>query len=528
MALLRNLYPRAFGSRPSLSEATIKKARISFFKAAGKNFIFLQVLFLGLFCYIFGSLFRQAGHIHNLKIVFVDYDGGEIGEAVRAAYSSLHGPNFPTLVEQTPSQLPSSRDIFHEVCDITYWGAIYITQGASTRLRDALTSPSPYNASDTITYIWNEARYAAVVDATISLPIQQLSNAARIAYTRSLAPTTAPLNLTLLANPWSLQSHDIQPTPQGSRAIYNTIVLILILIQEFFYLATVNGLFSQFRLYTRIPARRIILVRAATSLAYTLCGSLCVAGAIWAFRAGWAVGAGQFALTWMALWLFAHVNFLTLDVFTVWLPHPFVPMALVAWIIVNVTSVMLPLELSAGFYRVGYAIPAHAVFNTMLDVWSRGCNPTLRYSLPTLFAWEVVAFALSALGVLRRCHCAMLGEERQAREFKERVDAAVAFELAREAKERERHQEGKSEEKGTGLEGSASNETETARGEDEEDIREELAEVMERLTTRQRREQQEDTVSFGPAFALPFGRPASGDDEERHSGQGVGTGENAA
>ncbi|KAK0741541.1 hypothetical protein B0T18DRAFT_432634 [Schizothecium vesticola] len=527
MALLKNIYPKAYGSRPPLSEATLRKARISFFQAAGKNFIFLQVLFLGLFCYIFGSLFRQAGHTHNLKIVFVDYDGGEIGQAVRAAYSSLHGANFPTLVEQTPSQLPSSRAIFHEVCDITYWGALYITQGASSRLRDALTSSSPYNASDTMAYIWNEARYAAVVDAAVSLPIQQLSNAARIAYTRSLATTTSTaLNLTLLANPWSLQSQDIQPTPQGSRAIYNTIALILVLIQEFFYLATINGLLGQFRLYTRIPAWRIILVRGATSLAYTFCGSLCVAGAIWAFRAGWDVGAGQFFLTWMVLWLFAHVNFLTLDVFTVWLPHPFVPMALIAWIIINVTSVILPLELSAAFYRVGYAMPAHTVFNTMLDIWSRGCNPTLRYSLPTLFAWEVATFGLSALGVLRRCHCAVLGEERQAREFKERVDAAVAFEMAREAKEKGRQQDGKSEEKEADLEGSASSVTGTARGEDDsEGMREELAAVMERITTRQRREQRA-SVSFGPSFSLPFGRASR--DEDGHSEHGLVTGENAA
>lgn len=526
MALFKNIYPKAFGSRPPLSEATLKKARISFFKAAGKNFIFLQVLFLGLFCYIFGSLFRQAGHTHNLKIVFVDYDGGEIGQAVRAAYSSLQGANFPTLVEKTPLQLPSSRAIFHEVCDITYWGAIYITEGASSRLRDALTSSSPYNASETMTYIWNEARYASVVDAVVSLPIQQLSNAARIAYTSSLATNGGSLNLTLLANPWSLQSQDIQPTPQGSRAIYNTIVLILILIQEFFYLGTINGLLGQFRLYTRIPAWRIILVRGATSLAYTLCGSLCVAGAIWAFRAGWDVSAGQFFLTWMVLWLFAHVNFLTLDVFSVWLPLPFVPMALVAWIVTNVTSVILPLPLSAAFYRVGYALPAHTVFNTMIDIWSRGCNPTLRYSLPTLFAWEVVTFSLSALGVLRRCHCAMLGEERQGREFKERVDAAVAFEMAREAKEKGRHQDGKLEEKEADLEGSASNDTETARGDDDEEgMREELAAVMERVTTRQRREQP-DTVNFGPSFSLPFAR-GSGDDQG-HSGERAVTGENAA
>ena len=82
----------------------------------------------------------------------------------------------------------------------------------------------------------------------------------------------APTALSILANPWTLQSLNIQPTSQGSRVIYNTVVIILVMIQEFFYLGTINGLYAQCKLYARSGPYRIILLRNLNSLAYTFIG----------------------------------------------------------------------------------------------------------------------------------------------------------------------------------------------------------------------------------------------------------------
>jgi hypothetical protein len=38
------------------------------------NFAILQLVFFGLFCYLFGSIFRQDSYFHNLKVLYVDYD----------------------------------------------------------------------------------------------------------------------------------------------------------------------------------------------------------------------------------------------------------------------------------------------------------------------------------------------------------------------------------------------------------------------------------------------------------------------
>ncbi|OJJ42389.1 hypothetical protein ASPZODRAFT_76941 [Penicilliopsis zonata CBS 506.65] len=390
-------------------------------KAAVINFILLQLLFLGLFCYLFGSLFQQTTHMHNLNVAFIDYDNnGTIGAAVRSAYSTLKGPTFPTLTEHSPAQYPQPVDIVSSVCSIQYWGGLYITANASNRVSAALVSGTEYNTTDIMFFAWNEARYPTVVDS-LEEEMQILAEAARVVYStpqRILTVNhTDQISVQSFVKPWVLSAINIQPTTQGSRLIYNTLVIILILIQEFFYLGYINGLHQQFQLYLSLPVQRVTMIRVLLSVTYTLVGSLCTTGAIWAFRHGWQVNGAQFVLTWMVLWLFAHLNFLVLNIFTIWILPPFVPMALISWIILNVTSILLPFELSPAFYKWGYALPAHSVFQVLVDIWSGGCNPQLDYALPVLFVYELVGLALSVLGVYRRTHYAVLAREAEMRRF---------------------------------------------------------------------------------------------------------------
>jgi len=428
-----SIYPKANQRRIHGNDKNILPIRRNFLRAAGINFLLLQLLFFALFVYIFGALYQQTERIHALDILFVDYDGGSIGHAVREAYGSLKGDGYPTLKERPASQFEIGS-LREEVCQTRYWAAFYTSPGASARLGAALggTDASTYDRSDVLTYVWNQARYPAIVDSAISANLKSLSTAARVVYstngTFDLVDSTNTAAIDIFANPWTLEDINIQPTSQGSRLIYNTLVIILILIQEFFYLGTINGLYAQFKIYNMLYPHRIIAYRYAISMAYTFIGSLCVAGAIWAFRAGWDVNGAQFVLTWVILWLFAHLNFLAMDTFTIWLAVPYVPMALISWVILNVTSILMPFELSNGFYRWAYALPAHEVYQGLLDIWSGGCNPQLHYALPILFTWEVLGLFFCTMGVYRRCHYAMVAEDAQEAALREKTDAAMAYE----------------------------------------------------------------------------------------------------
>lgn len=517
-------YPKAFENRYSVSDPSLRKSRRAFFQAAGQNFLLLQLLFLGLFCWIFGSLFQQSDHTHNISIVFVDYDGGAVGAAVREAYQGLQGPRFPSLMEREPAALTSPAALRQLVCRTDYWAALYVAPGSSDRLQAALgggSNATGLNKSGILTYIWNEARYSSVVDSVISSNVQLLSSAARVAYTTAngtagIQQLTSAEAMSVFAEPWQLASINIQSTTQGSRAIYNTLVIILILMQEFFYLGALNGLYIQHRLYSRLSPHRMVIVRDVISLLYCLVGSLCTTGAIWAFRAGWDVDGRQFLLSWMVLWLFAHINFLQLDVFTIWLPPPYIPMALISWVIFNVASIILPFELSPGFYHIGYAAPAHGVYQILVDIWSRGCNPHLYYALPILFIWWTWGIVMSGLGVYRRSHYALLKEQEEARQFQERLDIGMQLERQRE---KEKELQDKSRRTVASPDGPCMTTTPVDEVQEqfpEPAMRAQLAAAITREDSRIRREQsrEDNACSFGPAFTLPFGRTAESDQEQ--------------
>ncbi|KAF3395301.1 hypothetical protein DPV78_009099 [Talaromyces pinophilus] len=424
-------YPKSVQGRKSARDPAIRKSRLAVLKAVTVTAILLNLLFLALYSYIFGSLYQENSHIHNLNVVFVDYDASLVGESFRQTYlQQLQGNNFPGIIEQPISKYPTPALLETAVCHIEYWAALYISPNATARLASALqggTGGLLYNRSDIITMIWNEARYPAVVDI-IPTALETLSNFARITYSGlngsaaiQTVNTTDQSAIAAFTNPWTLTSINIQPTTQGSRAIYNTIVIILILLQQFFFLATMNGVASQFQLFSHVYPSVIILTRFLISVVYTLGGSLCTAGAIWAFRGGWAVNGNQWVLTWLSLWLFAHVNFVTFDAFSKWIPAPYMPMALVTWVILNVGSILLPFELTPGFYKWSYMMPAHAIFQLLVDIWSRGCNPLVAYALPVLFGFDISSSLLCVIGVYRQCHYAAIAAEQEEKRFQEKV-----------------------------------------------------------------------------------------------------------
>lgn len=504
--ILMKFYPRANENRTSASDPAVRVPRRKFLKAAGINFLLLQILFLGLFSYLFGSLFRQTTHVNHLNILFVDYDGGIVGNSVRDAYGTLEGVGFPTLNEMPVNDFPTPRNLEQQVCQLHYWAALYVSPGASSRLQNALSGKdSTYNKSDVLGYIWNEVRYPAIADSLIEGNIQTLLATAREVFvsneTEALQTLSAnsSASISIFADPWQPVSFNIMPTVQGSRLIYNTLVIILILLQEFFYLGTINGLSVAFNFYLRFRPRRIIIYRLGISLLYTFVGSLSTAGAIWAFRDGWKVNANQFALTWAILWLFAHVNFLIFDVFTVWLPLPFVPMSLVTWVVFNVTSILIPFELMPGFYHWSYAVPANEAFRTLLDIWSGGCEPQLHIALPVLFSLEVVSFLLSSLGVYRRCHNAVVADEVQQKAFREKLDAALSL-------EREQDKEAQTEPLIAAEDTLDTNLDQASTQVAEERRERKLSSALRREDTnfRQIQTRTNQSIQFGPCFGVPF------------------------
>ncbi|CAD0087672.1 unnamed protein product [Aureobasidium vineae] len=97
----------------------------------------------------------------------------------------------------------------------------------------------------------------------------------------------------------------------------------------------------------------------------------------------------------------------------------FLPFFVLTWVILNVTSTIWPFELAPSFYRWAYALPAHEVWQVLIQIWSGGAVDRLYQALPILFTWEIVFLPLCVVALNHRCavaereHKAIEEERRQ-------------------------------------------------------------------------------------------------------------------
>ncbi|KAI3572660.1 hypothetical protein IWW34DRAFT_761447 [Fusarium oxysporum f. sp. albedinis] len=284
----------------------------------------ILVIFLADLSYLFGSTFRVNDRVSGLKILVVDYDGGAVGESVTNAYKMLQDKTFPTLEFRSADQYPETSDVKHGVCNADYWGAVYINKGSSDRLAAAYEGGSAaqdYNPADTITYIYNGARYPTVASGYIAPKIQALVGAARGGYYQTQEGRSAlrnvnssdPAAIEAYLNPITSTPDTIRPTNQGSRNLYNTINIVMAVLGQFFYVLAMNGIYDKFGIHKNMRVRDVYAMRFINGKIFSTLFAVVVTGYIWAFKEDWGVTGGQWALSWLTFWLFMDVNFVVLE-----------------------------------------------------------------------------------------------------------------------------------------------------------------------------------------------------------------------
>lgn len=176
---------------------------------------------------------------------------------------------------------------------------------------------------------------------------------------------------------------------------------------QFFFVMALDHISTATHTFARAVPLQTYLARLAGSNLFALCGSLTITGCIWAFRQTWAVDGLQFFETWFVFWFYMAISYLVMDSFigTI-VPMRFAPFFIFSWVILNVTSTLYPFELSPGFYRWAYALPAHEAWWLLMQVWSSGCVSKLDVALPVLFSWWTVGHLTSAVAVWRKCKAA--------------------------------------------------------------------------------------------------------------------------
>ncbi|POS69296.1 hypothetical protein DHEL01_v212309 [Diaporthe helianthi] len=387
--------------------------RKPFLKAIIISGLILNILFLANMSYIFGSIFQNTGRTHALRVLLVDYDGGVVSQSIRAAYSDLKADSFITVSEQLASDFGDTEAIQDAVCSGDYWAALYVTPDASANLARALEggpAAENFNASSAVGVVWNEIHYPVISQGYVYSALQTLLGATSSVYhsihgTQALSTMNQsdPAARAALFRPISFTTKNLTPVPTGAKVLWNTATIPFLIIMQFFFVLALNSTTLGFAYYSKIPSKNLILLRLGISIVYTFIASLTSTGYIWAFRQGFHLTGSQFVGTWMAIWLTNHANFLFLDTATAIVPMAYMSHVVLTWIILNVTSTINPLELSAGFYRLGYAWPYHNLYEILVTIWSNGCVNRVYRNLPIIFAWWIVLFGLSLWAQLRKC-----------------------------------------------------------------------------------------------------------------------------
>jgi hypothetical protein len=302
--------------------------------------VMLQLLILANMSYLYGTAYHNTSRYSALKFLYVDYDGGAIGQSVTAAYSQMQGPEFPTLHQPSPDEYPTPQHVQEAVCKGGYWGAIYSSRDASSRLSAALASSEAaraYDSSQALGYIWSSARYPSTAQAVSSM-LDGLVQGAAAAY-RQINGTAALSTINVsdpsieqtILSPISATQLDINPMPQGTRFYYNTVSMVMPIIIQFFFIMALNGIWAQQK--PALAPSQTTLLRLGISLAYTFLSALVMTGYIWSFREAWSVTSSQFALTWMAIWLASHIHFLLIDFVITIIPMQFAPFFVLTWVL---------------------------------------------------------------------------------------------------------------------------------------------------------------------------------------------------
>lgn len=383
-----------------------------FLLAVGSTFLFLELLFLGDISYLYGTEYHQTSRYHNLNLLYVDYDQDVVGNSVSGAYHALKADSFPTVEQRSIRKYPWPGDVRESVCRGDYWGAIYALPDASKNLAAALENGEPTPV--TLVYVWNEARYPVIGRSVVYSNLQILVETTRAIYYKNNASSilqsanlSDPTTATAFLDPIKSREINIKPTAQGTRTFYNSVSIILSIIMQFFFMMALNGISSHFDVFTKLSFWANAFIRVCCSVCYTFVTSLSWSGAMWAFRESWDVNRNQLVLVWMTMWLFMHINFLFFDILTTFIPPAYLPLGVLTWVIINVSSVIAPFELSPGFYRWGHAVPAHEVFQILTQIWGGGCNNQLYRALPILFVWWVVGILVVTLALRYRLNTAL-------------------------------------------------------------------------------------------------------------------------
>ncbi|KAG2078806.1 hypothetical protein BDR04DRAFT_997002 [Suillus decipiens] len=366
-----------FDKDPATSAARKGWLKISIF-----GVLVLFVMIWGVLPIYWAALGRSYNNIHNLSGYVVDFDGGEIGQAVTQAFRNITGLEQMSWLILDASQFPGGPDeVAQAVLDHRCWAAVTINPQASSNLTASMnTADASYNTTQAMTAYLTSGRNENIYNI-----LQQVTSIlTNISYTFALSSSPslasrpdistllqiAPL---LVIRPLAFTIDDLRPfnVPVASAVDYVGLIYLLILafvLTNQLLAARIESGFEK-----RLRLGPLILIRLLWPVTLYFFISLMYSLLSLAFGVPFSRNFGHagFVIYWMMSW--CSMSALRIDMLTT-----------------NVSVAFYPIEILPAVFRYGFAMPFYNVSSTVRAIIF-GTKNQIGLNFGVQFSWIVIS-----------------------------------------------------------------------------------------------------------------------------------------
>ncbi|OAX42269.1 hypothetical protein K503DRAFT_375112 [Rhizopogon vinicolor AM-OR11-026] len=387
-----------FDSDPATVSARKGWLKISFF-----GMVVLCFMIWGVLPIYWAALGRSSNNIHNLSGFVVDFDGGEIGQAVTQAFQNISSPQQVSWVIVDAAQFPNGPDdVAQALLDHRCWVAVTINPGASTNLNASINAiNASYNASQAVTAYTttgrNENIYRGSITPQVSSILTTISYTFALNFSQRLASTpnistllgTAP---ELVVQPMAFMIEDLRPFNVPVASAVDFVGLIYLLIVAFVLTTQLLVARAETGFGRRLTLRSLILVRLLWPIILYFFVSLMFSLLSVAFGVPFdrKFGHAGYVVYWMMSWCAMTALGLALESMITILTIKFIPAFLILWIISNVSVAFYPIEVLPAVFRYGFAMPFYNVSSTVRTIIFDTKNE-IGLNFGVQFAWILIS-----------------------------------------------------------------------------------------------------------------------------------------
>lgn len=371
--------PRVTFMDPSLADA-----RKIYLKTLIGSTVALVLLIFAIFSIYWGALWKIPARA--LPGWVVDLDGGDIGSAVSEALLSQHSKAVAWQLHSASTK----EEVFNSISEQHTWVAIVINSGASDALANA---GGDYNGSHAVTVVVSEARnenaYRNLIRPTVTEALLSIGNSFALEHASADRLAASPQ---AVIQPISWTTQNMHPFDVPVASAITFVGLIYLLVLCFFMVIVGGGARMATGLEMRLTTASLIRVRLGSVIPMYFIISLFYSALSAAFQVDFSrkYGSGGFVIFWMVNFTGMFALGMGLESMITLLTPRFIPFFMISWIIVNVSTAFMPLEVLPKVYHYGYGFPFYNVSAAVRSIIF-GTRNQLGLNFAVLISWGLLS-----------------------------------------------------------------------------------------------------------------------------------------